>query len=185
MLTLYLGLSLAGSVLLVVPLLGGQEVEGDAAQPSGQREGASEGWAWLPWASLRFWSFALAFAGLTGSLLTLLGMGGAATAVAALGVGWVSGGGVTLLVARLHKTSADGTYTEDDYRGQCARVLLPIVPQSVAGRVRLRIAGRDVDRPAVSEDGRAIAIGDEVVVWRVLGDGTLVVTATETALVEA
>ncbi len=182
MLTFYLGLLIAGAVLLLIPLLGpaGDAQLEDAEAGPQHDDGAEGGLAWLPFHSLRFWTFATTFGGLAGAVLTSVGVSTAGAAVAATVVGFLSGAGVCAGVTSLGRKSATGSYSEDDFIGAQGVVLLPLKAWGEAGRVRIRVARRDVDRPAITEDPRALAAGEGVVVWRVLTDGTVAVTTSET-----
>src|SRR5687767_10816576 len=82
---------------------------------------------WFPYASLRFWTFFLAFGGLTGALLTWAKVGGPTLVVVAiaLGVGYAIGAGAAGLVRRLQQRQTDSGVTTAEIEGSTAKVMLP------------------------------------------------------------
>jgi membrane protein implicated in regulation of membrane protease activity len=129
----------------------------------------------LPIASLRFWTFLLAFGGLTGALLTLLGLAGpVVTAVAAAVVGWASGFGITSAVRALKKDQISSTVSSDDCVGATGKLLLP-VSREHPGQVRVELKGRVIDFVARTEDGSELPIHEQVLVYDVSDDGVAIV----------
>lgn len=204
MIAVYLILLLVGGVLVAVSALAGGDAEldldadvdadvdadadldadADADADSahvGVHGGFADGLsAWVPFASLRFWTFFMAFAGLTGTLLTLLGlMGPIGTGVTAGALGYACGLGITVAIRHLKKKSVSSTVTEADFVGATGRVLLPVRVGEV-GQVRVSIRGRDVDCMAITEDD-ALDAEREVLVYEVREDGVLVVTGVKDA----
>jgi membrane protein implicated in regulation of membrane protease activity len=137
--------------------------------------------AWLPIASMRFWTFFLAFGGLTGAALTVLEAGGGPISIAliAAAVGYATGIAITRIVRSLRGKRVDSTLRRDDYVGSSAAVLLPVGPAQT-GQVRIQIGGRIVDLAAETEDDEELARESEVFVYAVRDDGTLLVTAHAT-----
>ena len=131
---------------------------------------------WLPFASLRFWTFVLAFGGLTGTLLTLFDLAPVwATAVAAAVVGWSTGASVTWAIRKLRRDDVSSEVRQSDWVGSSATVLLPIA-RGRTGKVRLQMKGRAVDATAETDDDGELAPDGEVLVYEVRDDGVLLVT---------
>jgi membrane protein implicated in regulation of membrane protease activity len=195
MLTLYLILTLAGGALVAISVFAGNHgdagADGDAggsdhgSADHGHGHGHTHGFgdlaaAYLPFTSLRFWTFAMAFGGLTGAVLTGARLGATVpVAIAAGVVGYLAGLGVTRLVAHLGKRETNSRFEDADLVGASAEVLLPI-EKGEAGRVRVTIGGRLVDRPAVAEGDLAMPVGARVLVFAVREDGTLSVSQDPT-----
>lgn len=191
MLSLYLIALLVGGFLLALSIIGGHadsdadfdidadvdvdaDADGDGDFDHGM--GAFDAMvAWLPFASLRFWTFFAAFFGLTGVVLEA----GEFTARfvtlgVAIGIGYVCGAGMTTVVRRLRRTRVDSSLGADDFIGESARVILPVAP-GTTGKVRLEIKGRVVELLAETEDEVALAAGQICTVYGVKEDGRAVV----------
>src|SRR5687768_13164083 len=147
----YLAATLVGGALLVGSLvLGGDDTDadgdhdGDASDDAGTSDGDTDGSdglldVWLPFASLRFWTFVLAFGGLTGTLLTWLDLAPAlVVAIMSLVVGWISGAGVTWAIRRLRRDDVNSEVRAGDFVGHSGRVLLPVARGRV-GKVRFEM----------------------------------------------
>ncbi|GAB5543626.1 MAG: hypothetical protein SangKO_033860 [Sandaracinaceae bacterium] len=106
--------------------------------------------------SLRFWTFFLAFFGLTGIVLDglnlvsspWLGLG------LALGMGLATGAGAMSVIRMLGSDTSGQAVRSTDYIGKTARVVVPFEGSSV-GKVRVDIKGTSVDLLAsgLEEDG--------------------------------
>ncbi len=132
---------------------------------------------WLPFLSVRFWTFFCAFFGLTGLALTWLDLApGLITLATAVAVGGVSGTGVSWLYRLLKSTQVDSSITNQDLQGGMGRVLLPVEKAS-PGSVRVSVKGYVKDLRAVTDDPRPIAMGEQVLVVSVRA-GVAKVTAT-------
>lgn len=126
-------------------------------------------WAqWLPFLSLRFWVYATAGFGLTGTLLTTVpaALGSppahaAAAAVAAVATGLVTGTAAQALFRWVQRGRADSQTAAADFVGREATALLPIEPGR-RGKVRVAVKGQIIDAPAVSP--AHVARGERVVV---------------------
>lgn len=186
MLTVYLAALAIGGVLVGMSLLSGGEGDGDL-HVDGDAEFEFEHElelehaglaidAWLPLTSMRFWTFFLAFGGLTGTLLSLL-TSASVPFVAALagGFGLVAGIAVTRVIRALRKKEVTGHVEEAEFIGKTGKLLLPVSKESV-GRVRIRVKGRDVDLTARTDEGRPFAEKEEVIVYDVQ-NGTALVTS--------
>jgi hypothetical protein len=141
------------ALVLGALLVGAAAVKGDAHADGGVEfdHGAGDGVGLLK--SLRFWSFALAFGGLTGVVLAALGSTNeGVTALLALLVGASAGGTASRVIAALsrHEVGAVGDVTR--HIGREGRLLLPLSPGAPA-KVRVRGPEGDVDLVAVWSDG--------------------------------
>ncbi|MCO5170175.1 MAG: YqiJ family protein [Planctomycetes bacterium] len=179
LLSLYVGgLVLGGGLLAASALMGDADHDADHDldhdldhdADHGGHVGAADA-VWLPILSIRFWTFFLAFFGLTG--LTLEGM----RAVGLIGATWavvlalalVTGAGAGWLVSRLlrglkqEKVSSE-VVPEQDYVGKAAEVLLDVAPGD-PGLVRLDVKGVSIDVSAVlADDAEALRRGQKVIV---------------------
>ena len=184
MLAAYLITVIVGGVLVVLSIATGSDghaVEHGGGPDAGHGDPASDQSAavdvllsWLPIGSLRFWTFFAAFFGLTGTAMTVLGAAGPVpTAIAAVAVGYASGLLLTRTIRRLRESPSDSSLAEADLVGATAQVLLAIAPGR-AGKVRLHIKDRSIDRLAETEEP-AIAIGERVLVIAAPREGHVVV----------
>jgi membrane protein implicated in regulation of membrane protease activity len=158
----------AGGILLGASVvLGGGDHEGDAHADVHQADGDHAAAAFGVLAmlvSLRFWTFFLAFFGLTGVVLTLFELAPAwVTAVAAAGMGIASGAGASFVVRQLSGRESNSAASSADYIGKTAKVMVTVGPSQL-GRVRLTLGGAIVDVLATTDDALSFATGDEVLV---------------------
>lgn len=205
MLTLYLiALGLGGTLLLASLLLGGDhdghaagdldapgELAADAA-PDAAGDAADHGMAadaalaWLPVASLRFWTFFLAFFGLTGTVLSVAGTTGRmvasplVTGLIAGATGYACGLGVVVAIRRMRASQTDSTASVDDYVGASALVMVSVAPGK-PGKVRLEVKGRTVELLAETEDETAFAVQELALIYAVNERGRAVITRPESA----
>jgi membrane protein implicated in regulation of membrane protease activity len=130
---------------------------------------------WLPFLSLRFWTFAMAAFGLSGSLLTLLGVAKVITAVVSAIMATGIGTGASWMFRALQTTQVSGNVGLRDVRGNEAKVLLPVGPNKL-GKVRLMLDGQYVDLPARTQCKELISRGNKVLVVDV-SDGVADITS--------
>jgi membrane protein implicated in regulation of membrane protease activity len=125
---------------------------------------------WLPFFSLRFWTYFLGGFGLLGTLLTLFKQGteplvGIVSSATGLFLGLVAAYAWRILI----RQQVDASTKEADFLGV-------IGTQSVAarghepGKVRVMVRGELIDLLALSDDGQTISAGEEVVVVGIEGD---------------
>ena len=129
---------------------------------------------WLPFLSLRFWTFALAAFGLAGSLLHLLGVPSLIGAITALLMGGGVGTGAAWVFRQLQLTQVSGNVGMFDVQGKEATVLLPVGPDKM-GKVRVMLDGQAVDLPAVSRAEERIERNEKALVVNV-ADGVAHIT---------
>jgi membrane protein implicated in regulation of membrane protease activity len=130
---------------------------------------------WLPFLSLRFWTFAMAAFGLSGALLTILGVATVITAVVSAVMAAGIGTGASWMFRALQTTQVSGNVGLRDVRGNEAKVLLPVGPDKM-GKVRLLLDGQYVDLPARTQCKDLINRDDKVLVVDV-SDGVADITA--------
>lgn len=178
MFAIYAVAAVVGGVLVFLPaLLGhhGSLAQGHAGIGHGHGHGHAhagdhggsglESALWLTVFSIRFWSYAAAFFGLTGLLfdgLRLVPEEGATLGVS-LAVGLGSGLLASWIISRLSGQVLSSVPTEAGYVGLAAEVLLEIQPDE-PGRIRLSSRGALIDLPARSQRGDHFPSGARVVV---------------------
>jgi hypothetical protein len=176
MLSIYVGGLLFGGVLLAASILGGHAEHGDLGGHAGGDHDGSQGGHGLPFLSLRFWAFTLAFFGLTGAALTLAGGGlGALVPVLAGAVG-LSCGLVSARVLRLLGRRPVGLLGDAGaHVGREGRVLLPVgASKGQLGKIRLQIGGTSTDLVAETEGDAGLAAGETALVVGMRGNVALV-----------
>jgi membrane protein implicated in regulation of membrane protease activity len=96
--------------------------------------------------SLRFWTFFLAFFGLTGVTLELLDLVGNdwVTLALALGMGLGTGAGAMAILRKLGAETSGHAVSSSDYIGKTARVVVPFDGTGV-GKVRVDLKGSSID----------------------------------------
>lgn len=192
MLTLYIATALIGGTLIVLSALGGLgddaeldvdhdvdldvdaldvdvdvdvDVDADADVDAVHALDVvdAEG-VWLPFLSLRFWTYTAAGFGLTGSLLTWLGsLPAVGTAIAAGGTGLVAGLSMAYLMRAVKRGEASGQVRVSDYVGAEGTVMVAIAPGAV-GKIRTRIRGEEIDLVAVTAGSDALARGEAIMI---------------------
>lgn len=201
LLAAYLGsLVLGGGLLVVSAVLGGHDhdhdvdhdVDHDADHDAADHDAAlahasASDALWLPIFSIRFWTFFLAFFGLTGLTLEGLravGLIGAHWGIVvglAVAVGSIAGYVVSRIIRSLRQENVTSTVTpEVDYVGKAGEVLLDVAPGD-PGLVRLDCKGVSIDVAALAVDGDAPRMkrGSKVIVLA-FTDAKLIVAPFET-----
>lgn len=126
--------------------------------------------------SLRFWTFALASFGLTGLLLSLVGLpelvGLGISAPLGLGIGW----GAATVVRSLARDTRSTEMRTQTLQGREAVVVLAVGPEKV-GKVRLVHAGQTLELPATTREDRLLDRAETVLVVEVKGGQAVVTSA--------
>jgi membrane protein implicated in regulation of membrane protease activity len=181
---LYMFALVLGGVLLASSLiLGGHgDAHGGevhAADGGHDAEGGPESFL-VAFLSMRFWTFFLAFFGLTGVVLDGLGLVSSSIIAGILSFAMGGGAGYTAVWAlkRLRSDEANSAAGAKDYVGKSGRVLVAFGPGET-GKVRLEVRGSTVDLLAVTEDDTSFTSKDEVIVVEM--DGTRAKVAKLTA----
>ena len=127
--------------------------------------------------SIRAAVFFLAFFGITGVVLDVLGANAVLALLLAVAMGalavWVN----ARLMRFLRTSDLDGSLRNTDLAGRPARVVLPIAADS-KGRVALDVAGQEIYLVARPFRAASFAVGDAVVVVEV-DNGTALVASLE------
>jgi len=144
---------------------------GDAAAHGDFDVHGAPGFLWSAFKSVRFWTFFLAFFGLTGLTLDGLGLVGTwpLTLLAAVGMGLASGMGAVAIIRSLASDDSGAVASESDYLGKTARVLVPVTREGV-GKVRVQIKGSTVDVLATTDEDAPVQAREEVMIIEM--DGT-------------
>jgi hypothetical protein len=126
---------------------------------------------WLPFFSMRFWTFFLAFFGLTGTVLSGLQLAGSIpTLMLALLVGGGTGTTAAYAIRRLRGQTIGLVEGMQDFVGRDGVALLP-VSRERPGKIRIQSAGRDIELLAYAVDGKAIEAHQPVLVIGPREDG--------------
>jgi hypothetical protein len=136
------------------------DVDGDHAYDSEIEVNVSR--RFNPLTSFKFYTFALAFFGLTGVVFSMLGLWANPTGVFALSLvmGLVSGLGVAFALHRVNVGSGGGGVTERDYVGASGKIVLPL-RSGKRGKIKMRIKGRTIEMLAESADDDIVLDLDE------------------------
>ncbi|MBK8171442.1 MAG: DUF1449 family protein [Sandaracinaceae bacterium] len=170
----YLFALIVGGVLLAAAaLLGSGDHDGDSAIDAshdvdahgkhiGEIPADVAGLLWI-FRSLRFWTFFLAFFGLTGMTLGGLGLVDSKTLVALLSLvmGLGCGFAAAKIIQRLSVADTDSAISTKDYIGKSARVLVAMNAKQT-GKIRVQVRGTTIDLLASGINGGSYAIGDQV-----------------------
>ena len=134
-----------------------------------------DGGLWLPFLSLRFWTFGLVTYGMTGILLDFLQnmLAFPVALVTGITLGWV----ISYAFHRLKKSSVSSGTTLEQNRGQEGKVLLAIEKGKI-GKIRIKQGGQLVDIPAQTNDDDRIEEGAKVLIVRIK-DGIATVSDLE------
>jgi len=121
--------------------------------------------------SIRFWTFFLAFFGLTGLSLEGLGLVQSSAVILALaiGTGMTTGYGAAGVIRWLSRETSGNAPTSADYVGKSVRVVVPVEGGNT-GKVRLQLKGQLVDVLAFADDDEDFASKDEAMIIEM--DGT-------------
>jgi len=183
---IYLFSLIVGAVLLGASiLLGGQDADADGdldadADADGGLDkdialdkdvgGAGDAFGFLTtFLSLRFWTFFLAFFGLTGLVLDLFGLVGSWIAlVLALAMGLGTGAGAMAILRALAGETSGSVVESRDYVGKTARVVVPFRGINV-GKVRVDVKGTSIDLLASGVDEDAYGKREEVLIVEMEG----------------
>lgn len=178
MIYLYLFALVLGGVLLGASmLLGGHgDTHAIEAHPDGPDANAGVESFLVAFLSMRFWTFFLAFFGLTGVVLDGFGLVSSAwiSAVLSVTMGLFSGGAAAWVMRRVRGDESNSAATSKDFVGKTGRVLVGFGPEQT-GKVRLEVRGSTIDLLAVSIEDATFETKEEVIVIEM--DGTRVKVA--------
>lgn len=124
--------------------------------------------------SMRFWTFFVAFFGLTGIVLDGLDLAAEFVALGlAIGVGYLTGWTAVTLINRLSADDTGVAAGVNDYVGKSGLMLISGGPNKV-GKIRITLKGTTVDVLAESEDD-LIPIGEQALIVEMRGVKAFVV----------
>jgi uncharacterized RDD family membrane protein YckC len=168
----YVAAAVVGAVMLLASLLGSGHDHAAATHDSAG-EHTSPAFVLL---SVRVWTYVLAFGGITGVLLRLVGHEGEPTSslVATL-VGVVAATMARVVIGRASRAGASGTVKPADLVGRSGAVVVPF-GGAATGKVRVSVAGAEVDLLATTDDGEPLERNDEVLIVEVREGGSALVT---------
>jgi membrane protein implicated in regulation of membrane protease activity len=167
----YVALAVIGLVLLGASLAGTGHDHAFGHDAAGA-DHASPASALL---SVRVWTYLLAFGGVTGVLLRTVGrVHEPKAAIGALAVGAVAAAMARAVIGRASRAGASGTMQSRDLVGKTGSVIVPFAA-GATGKIRVRVAGADVDVLATAE-GETLDQRDEVLVVELREGGTALVT---------
>lgn len=163
MIYLYAAALLFGGVMIGASILfGGDHHSGEAFHA---HDIGAEGW--LPFGSMRFWTFLFFVFGLTGSLFTLTeSMGEWPSLAVSAVVGIISAAGATTALKKLSNRQVSSGVRQEDYVGVTARALLPMSGQKL-GKIRVYLKGQAHDLQAIIEGDDEVQPKDEVMIVEV------------------
>lgn len=191
MLTLYLIALAIGGTLVVASLLFGGDMEADAdidvdvdadfdadfdADVDADIGHGLDFGDWLPVTSIRFWTFFMAFFGLTGTLMQGLGVIDMkwVTVGISTAVGWVCGTAIVIVYRKLKRDVVNSHIGEADFVGATGTIVVAVA-RGNAGKIRLQLGGRTVELIAKTEDDEEFAAKQNAIVFKVKKDGSVLI----------
>ncbi|MEM9568402.1 MAG: NfeD family protein [Cyanobacteria bacterium P01_E01_bin.34] len=123
---------------------------------------------WLPFTSLRFWTFGTCFFGLTGLLLSLLApsLASSLRALLAISFGLISGTAFTYVLHLLRRSPSNSMVRPTDLIGKVGVVEVPLQVNS-PGKIRLNLGNSSVAFLACTDEETELEPDDTVVVIRI------------------
>ncbi|MEZ4385768.1 MAG: DUF1449 family protein [Nannocystaceae bacterium] len=173
MTSLYLFSLVSGGIVLLASILIGDK-ESDAGDldlhgdvhpdlPAHSRRLGAAALLALALRSLRFWTFALTFFGLTGVSLAAFVDDERALLLLAAAVAFAIGLLAFLIIRRLAATETNTAADERDFVGKRARVVVAVAPGGL-GKVRVASRAGAVDLLAKTDESDALAVGDDALI---------------------
>ncbi len=137
------------------------------------------GAVWLPFFSIRFWTYTIATFGLVGSILTLTRVcPEPLTLVISVCSGVFMGVLAAFIVRILGLAARTSEAAETDFMGAMAKVTVAI-RDGLPGKVRTTVRGDIIDLVALSDSGGTIEQGQEVMIVGIEGDKARVALQSE------
>ena len=187
MLQIFLIALIVGAGLLLFSLFasgdggGKPEIDGHAdldAHADHDHDGGLDGaLAWLPLASLRFWTFFMAFFGATGTALTFIERDIDAWVLLAIAVamGYVCGAAAVSVFRYMRRSETSSNLAVDDYIGETALVRVSVA-RGKTGKVRLEIKGRTLELLAETEEETPFAVKERAMIYAMTEQGHVILT---------
>lgn len=175
MLIAYLVALIVGGVLVLLSAIGGHGGHELALEHDAHVEIDHGPDLWLPFLSLRFWTYGLAAFGLTGVLMvTLAALAPGGALPWSIGAGILVGTMVSAITRWAMKSESGSSAKGEDFLGKTGRVMVPI-GANLPGKVRMQVKGDWVEMLALTEGGEDIQSDEEVVVVGIENDRARVV----------
>ncbi len=170
MTALYIICAAVGVILALLAAFGGDhEGEVDAGGDGHDDHNGHDWQVWVPFFSLRFWTYLLGAFGLTGLLLERLSAVPTASIPGfAVATGVVCGFGITMLVRLMRRAESNTNAGVKDMLGIEGQILVAVRPGQL-GKIRCRIKGDLLDLIAISDDGVTIETGQSAIVVAIEG----------------
>lgn len=127
----------------------------------------------IPFLSIRFWTFGLTIFGVTGVILVKMDQGPGVHATLAVAMGLLVGWAAALIFHQLKNTTVDSSTNTDQLAGHHGEVTLTVRPDG-AGKVRIRSKEQYLELVATTTHTEALEIGAKVLVLK-SQDGKLLV----------
>lgn len=159
----------AGEINADIDVGGGMDADMDAA--TGELDGEN----WLPFLSMRFWTFALACFGMSGTIMDILGTSPVVSAPIAAITGIALGWGVAYVFHRLKRDSVSSNTSSTSLLNQEGFAILP-VSKELKGKIRLSLGTEVMDLVATTNDPMPIERGEKIMVVSV-ENGTAVISS--------
>lgn len=152
---------------------------GDADASHDSDHGSGDADLWLPFLSLRFWTYGIAAFGFAGTLLvTLANLSETASIPWSIGTGLLCGLAVSYLTRLAMRSETDSSVKTHDMLGKTASVLVPVRP-GLPGKVRLNVKGDWIEVLALPHEAESIEAGEDVVVLTVENDRAYVMKKSD------
>ncbi len=135
---------------------------------------------WLPFLSLRFWTFFTGLFGLNGLIMTNLGSDPTTTLVASgvMGVGLAYP--IAYLFQYLKRNPVTSNTNSKTYEQEIAQALLPMKPDG-SGKIRISMSGELIDLIAQNPTNESIEQGQEVLIVE-MKDGLALISPIEQSI---
>ena len=186
MIPIYIVSAIVGGGLVLVSAFTGhghQDMgpDHDAGPDHGDAEhghdGQAEAHIWLPFLSLRFWTYFFASFGVAGLLLTKAGgLFEPVVGTISAGTGLTVGILISYLMRIARRMEADSSPKTQDFLGATCRVVVTVRPGS-AGKIRVNIKGETIEMLALPNDDETLEIGTEAVIIALENDRVRVMSA--------
>ncbi len=136
---------------------------------------------WLPFLTVKFWTFGSCFFGLTGIVLSKFTPEMSQLAIASISVliGSFCGTSMVWVLRNLRRHQADSLIRTNDLIGLSGKVLIPFDSQS-KGKVQLNVKGSTLNLVAFTDEAKGFNKGDRVLVVGLKNNQLWVVTDEST-----
>jgi len=169
----YIICAVVGGVLVLLSLLFGHDHD-MGGELHAEHDTDVHADLWIPFFTLRFWTYALTFFGLTGlSLTQWSGIPSHSIITWSIITGLVCGLGVSFAMFLLRRDEVTSTAGEEDIIGSTAKVLVAVEKEK-PGKVRVELRGETIDMLAFTDEEMPLALGSRVLIVSLEGRGARV-----------